>query len=169
MRNSARRMAVCAMMAAVCVVLMLLGAVLELGIYACPMFAGLCFLPLGKSYGRKYHIMLYVTSALLCFMLVPNVEENLMFAAFFGWYPIVRPGLQKLPRVLRWVVKGAVFNAAVIAVEWLVMTVLAPEALGEVLLWVLLVLGNVTFVLYDLLIPKMEVLLGKLFRQKGAS
>ena len=41
MRNQARRMAVCAMMAALSVVLMLLGAILELGMSAAPLFAGI--------------------------------------------------------------------------------------------------------------------------------
>lgn len=150
------------MMAALSVVLMVLGAVLELGMYACPLFAGLCFIPIGQKYGRKYHITLFAASSLLCFLMVPNMEENLMFAGLFGWYPIVRPSLQKLPKVLRWIAKLAIFNVVVIAIEWLVMTVLVPETIGGVLLWVLLLLGNITFLAYDFMIPKVEVLLGRI-------
>lgn len=162
MRSGARRMAVCAMMAALGVVLMALGALLELGMYACPMFAGLCFLVIGQSYGRRYHTMVYLVSVVLCIMLVPNAEENLMFAGFFGWYPILRPALQRLPKALAWLCKLTVFNAVVIAIEWLVMTLLVPETLGGGLMWVLLVLGNVTFILYDILIPRAEQLLTRL-------
>lgn len=150
------------MMAALSVVLMVLGAVLELGMYACPLFAGLCFIPIGQKYGRKYHITLFVASSLLCFLMVPNMEENLMFAGLFGWYPIVRPSLQKLPKVIRWAAKLVIFNVVVIAIEWLVMTVLVPETIGGVLLWVLLILGNITFLAYDFMIPKVEVLLGRI-------
>lgn len=162
MKENARRMAFCAMMAALSVVLMVLGAVLELGMYACPLFAGLCFIPVGQKYGRKYHWTLYAAASILCFLLVPNMEENLMFAGLFGWYPIVRPGLQRLPKVLGWVCKLVIFNGAVIAIEWLVVTVLAPEVLGGTILWVLLALGNVTFVAYDMLIPKVEGLSGRI-------
>lgn len=162
MRTSAKAMATCSMMAALCVVLMALGAVLELGMYACPLFAGLCFIPIGQKYGRKYHISLYVVSSILCFLLIPNMEENLMFAGLFGWYPIVRPSLQKLPKVFRWIAKLAIFNAVVVAIEWLVMTVLVPEAIGGVLLWVLLILGNITFLAYDFMIPRLEVLMGRI-------
>ena len=150
------------MMAALCVVLMVLGAILELGMYACPLFAGLCFIPIGQKYGRKYHITLYVASSILCFLMVPNMEENLMFAGLFGWYPIVRPVLQKLPKVIRWICKLVIFNVVVIAIEWLVMTILVPEAIGGTLLWVLLILGNITFFAYDFMIPKMEVLMGRI-------
>ena len=162
MRTSTKRMATCSMMAALSVVLMVLGAILELGMYACPLFAGLCFIPIGQKYGRKYHITLYVASSILCFLMVPNMEENLMFAGLFGWYPIVRPVLQKLPKVIRWICKLVIFNVVVIAIEWLVMTILVPEAIGGTLLWVLLILGNITFLAYDFMIPKMEVLMGRI-------
>ena len=152
------------MMAALSVVLMVLGAILELGMYACPLFAGLCFIPIGQKYGRKYHITLYVASSILCFLMVPNMEENLMFAGLFGWYPIVRPVLQKLPKVIRWICKLVIFNVVVIAIEWLVMTILVPEAIGGTLLWVLLILGNITFLAYDFMIPKMEILMGRIVK-----
>lgn len=164
MRISARRMAICSMMAALSVVLMVLGAVLELGMYAAPLLAGLCFIPIGKKYGRKYHWMLYAVTSVLCLLLVPNMEENLMFVGLLGWYPILRPTLQKLPKLLQWVVKLAIFNVIVIAIEWLVMTVLVPEVVGGTLLWILLVLGNVTFLAYDFMIPKMEQLMDRLVK-----
>jgi hypothetical protein len=163
-KETAKKMASCSMMAALCVVLMLLGAILELGMYACPLLAGLCFIPIGMRYGRKYHNMLYVATSLLCLLLVPNVEENLMFIALFGWYPIARPGLQKLPKLLRWPVKLLVFNAAVVAVEYLVMTVLAPEVMEQTFLWILLALGNVTLILYDIMIPRLTGLLKKIVK-----
>lgn len=164
MKQDARRMAVCAMMTALSVVLMVLGAVLELGMYACPLFAGLCFVPIGQKYGRKYHIMLYVAAAILCFLLVPNIEENLVFAGFFGWYPILRPSLQKLPKVLGWICKVMIFNGIVIAIEWLVVTVLVPEVMGGAVWILMLVLGNILFVAYDLLVPRVEVLMWRITR-----
>ena len=158
MRTSAKRMATCSMMAALSVVLMVLGAILELGMYACPLFAGLCFIPIGQKYGRKYHITLYVASSILCFLMVPNMEENLMFAGLFGWYPIARPKLDKLPKGLRFVCKILIFNIVIIAVESLVMLVLVPEAMESFFLILLLVLANVTFVMYDFVIPKIEII-----------
>ena len=164
MKKKTRAIAVCAMLAALSVVLMLLGAVLELGMYACPLFVGLCFIPVGQKYGRKYHATLYIASGILCLLFVPNVEENLMLAGLFGWYPIVRPILQRLNKWLRWILKLLIFNAAVVAIEWLVMTVLVPEVMPDVLLWVLLLLGNITFLAYDLMIPRWEGLTGRIVK-----
>ena len=166
MKTAAKRMAVCAVLAALCVVLMLLGAVLELGMYAAPLLAGLSFIPVGKLYGRKYHGILYVVSCILCFLFVPNIEQNLMFLGLFGWYPILHPVLQKLPKIICWAVKLLIFNGIVIAIEWLVVTILVPEVIGGALLWVLLALGNLTFIAYDLLIPKVDILLGRIVKHR---
>ena len=71
--------------------------------------------------------------------------------------------LQKLPRLLGWLVKLIIFNAVVIAIEWLVMTVLVPEVIGGVFLWILLILGNITFLLYDWMLPRLENLMVRIF------
>ena len=47
-------------------------------------------------------------------------------------------------------------------IEWLVMTVLVPEVMGGTVLMLLLVLGNILFVAYDLLVPRAEVLMGRI-------
>lgn len=149
-------MAAGAMTAAMCVVLMLLGGVVELGMYASPMLAGLCAMPVGKRWGRKYQCMVWLVVSVLSFLLVPQVEENLLFAAFFGWYPIVRYRLEKLPRLLGWLCKLLTFNVAILAVEVLVMFLLVPEAVEPVLALVLLALANVTFVMYDFAMARLE-------------
>lgn len=149
-----------AMLAALCVVLMLLGAVLELGMYAAPLLAGVLLIPYGSKYGIKAQLTAFAAVALLSFILVSNAEQNLMFAGFFGWYPMIRQHLSALPRLGRLVLKLVIFNAAVIAVELLVMKLIAPEFMAVWMLVLLLVLGNLTFLLYDMLIPRLERTLG---------
>ena len=151
--------ATCGMMAALAIVIMIVGGFLGIGMYASPMFAGLSLVPIGEKFGKKYHICLWLAVSMLSFMLVPEVEQNLMFFGLFGWYPILYPTLQKLPKLLRVIVKLALFNGVVIAIEALVILVLVPEVLGAGILSVLLLMGNVIFLLYDLLIPKMNFLL----------
>lgn len=149
------------MTAAVGVVVLLLGGVLGLGMYACPLLVGLCLMPIGRIYGVKYQLMLWIVVSLLSFILVPNPEENLMFFGLFGWYPALYPKLQRLPKLLRWIVKLMLFNGIVIALEALVMLVLVPEVMGESMLLLLLLMGNVVFVMYDRIIPRFEVNLTK--------
>ena len=58
--------------------------------------------------------------------------------------------------------KLIIFNVTVIAIEALVMLVLVPEAMGGILMIILLALGNATFLLYDYIIPIMSIRLEKL-------
>lgn len=152
------------MLTAVCIVLMLLGAALELGMYAAPLLAGICLIPYGQKYGGKHQMLVYSAVSLLSFMLVPNIEQNLMFAGLFGWYPALRPALGKLPKTMRILVKLLIFNVTVIAIEALVMLVLMPETMGSAMIAALLVLGNVTFILYDFVLPVLELRLNSIMK-----
>lgn len=153
------------MMAALGVVIMLLGAVLGLGMYVCPMIVGLCLIPIGQDYGTKYQIMLWIVISILSFILVPNPEENLMFAGLFGWYPALWPKLQKLPKLPRFLLKLLLFNVTVIALESLIMLVLVPEVMETGMMFLLLVLGNVTFLLYDKVIPRFDAIAKKYLKK----
>lgn len=158
MREQSRRMAVCSVAAALGVVVLLLGAVLELGIYVCPMVVGLCLIPIGRRFGVKYQLLLWIVISFLSFLLVPNPEENLVFAGLFGWYPALQPRMQKLPKILRALLKLLLFNAVVVALEALVLYVLVPEAVDSAMLVLLLLLGNVMFVMYDRVIGRFDVI-----------
>ena len=66
----------CGMMAALSIVVMILGAALGLGLYISPMIAGLCLVPIGQKFGEKYQWMLWAVVSLLCFILVPEIEQT---------------------------------------------------------------------------------------------
>ena len=163
MKTKAKTVAVCSLCAALGVVILLLGAVLKLGMYVCPVIVGLCLIPIGKEYGVKYQLMLWIAISVLALLLVPDPEENLIFAGFFGWYPALFPKLQKLPKLPRLLLKLLIFNAAIVSIEALVILVLVPEAMGSVMTIILLALGNVVFLLYDRLLPRFEILLRRYF------
>lgn len=158
-----KTIAACGMMTALSVVIMLLGGVLGLGMYASPMIAGFCLMYIGQEYGVKYQWTVWAAVSLLSVMLVPNAEENLMYICFFGLYPILWPLFEKLPWKLKWVCKLLYFNLTVIAVEALVMLVLVPEVMGAGLMIGLLALGNVLFLCYDFMIPRSHLLFQKYF------
>ena len=161
MKKQSKQIAVCGIATALGVVFMFLGNILSLGMYLIPMLIGMFLSSIGGAWGKKFQILLWLAIGLLCLILVPSPEQNLMFLGLFGWYPILRPTLQKLSKVLRIVVKFLIFNIVVIGLEALVILVLVPEALGTTLTILLLVLGNITFFVYDLAIPRFEYLAAK--------
>jgi len=156
-------------MSAMCVVIMLLGALIGVGIYVAPMIAGICLIPTGKKYGVKYHISLWLVVSILSLLIVPDVEEGLIFFCLFGFYPIVQPYFQKLPRIARIIGKLAYFNIVTVSVEYVVIKLFVPEAVELPFAILLVAIGNVTFLLYDRVIPRSDRLLekniGKLIRR----
>ena len=160
--KEARKIAYCGMMAALSIVIMVVGSIAGLGMYAGPMFAGLLMAPVGMRMGRKYHVLMWIVVSLLSFMLISNVEQNLMYLCLFGCYPILWPIFQRLKPGLRIAVKLVYFNVVVVALEALIMLVLVPESMGTGMAIALLLLGNLTFICYDFLVPRADILIRKL-------
>lgn len=157
--NNAKAAAICGMMAAMCLVILLAGSFLGLGIYVAPVIAGFLLLPIGKQYGIRYQLTIWLVVSILGFLLVPNLEENLMFLCLFGLYPILRPRLQKLPGVPRLAAKLLFFNVVFVGLEVLIMTYLVPEAMGKGMMILFVLFANVTFLCYDRVFPMAELLL----------
>ena len=157
----AKVIAVCGILAALSVVILLLGALLGIGIYLAPMIAGGSLLLVRRAYGVKYHVILWLAVSILSLILVPSLEQNLMYLCLFGCYPIFYPYLQKLGKGIRLVMKLFYFNAVFLAVELLLMLVLAPEAIDSVFFVIFLLLGNAVFLCYDLALPRFGVLLNR--------
>ena len=63
--KASKRIAVCGMTAALSVVVMIIGGVLGLGMYASPMIAGICLTPIGRKYGARYQWTLWAAVSLL--------------------------------------------------------------------------------------------------------
>ena len=98
----------------------------------------------------------YAAVAILCSLLAPDKEAAAVFA-FLGYYPIIKPKLDRMK--VRWLWKGLLFNAAILVMYWLLMHLLGLEQvtaefaeMGMVMTVLLLVLGNLTFFLLDRLL-----------------
>ena len=143
-------------MAALSIVILMVGASIGIGTYAAPMLAAPLLSPVGRAMGKKYHVLLWIAVSLLSFLLVADVEQNLMYLCLFGLYPIIRPWFHRQKKSLQIPLKLLYFNAVVVSMEALLMLVLVPEVFG---LWanlLLLLMGNAVFFCYDRLIPRIE-------------
>ena len=159
--NNLRRLTLGGILTGLSVCVMLIGNLIGVGTYAAPLIAGILLLPVGMRSGLKYHITAYLAAGLLSFMLLSDREEALMFLCVFGWYPIARPYLERLKPPLNWIAKYGLLNLCAIAAETLVVLVIAPETLGLWMILLLLLLSNLTFVIYDRLLPRMEIILAR--------
>ncbi len=151
---------------ALIIVLMLLSSLLPFMEYAIPAAAALIIFLFEKECGVKAGWVCYAASALLCVLFLPNKEPAVLYALFFGYYPLMRETLHAKCR--RWVAvvcKYALFNLTMIgSYAVLIFLFQLTELWEEINLGmrygaaVLLLLGNAAFFLYDLLILRAEQL-----------
>ena len=163
-RGAAARMALCGVLAALAVALMFLGGTVPFASIACPVLASLVLIPVYCECGWKWGLLWYAAVAALAALLAPEKEAAVLFV-FFGYYPMLRKLIGRLRvRAAAWVVKLVYVNAAVFAAYGLMLYVFHLTAvmedfagMGKAMLAVLLVLANVTFVIYDVLIARLEI------------
>lgn len=168
-RTRSRRMAVCGMMAALGTVLLLAGA-LPFAAYCAPVLAMLPLLPVRDAYGDGAALGVYGVTAALGLLLSAEGEAALLYL-FLGHYPVLRYAIGRLPgRGLRLAAKLAVCNVGV-ALTWggallLFRLPIAPE--GEALPYLLTLLGlwNVTFLLLDRALGRLETVYQRRWRRR---
>ena len=122
--------------------------------YALPAMAGVCLIPVVLELGWRWGWMAYGVTALLSPLLAAGKEAALLFIAFFGYYPVLKAWIERRKsRVVEWVIKLVLFNAAIVAAYmaavWVFRLPVDFEIFGVSLPLVLLALGNVTFIIYD--------------------
>lgn len=157
-RNKARQIALGGILAALAVVIMCLGGLIPVATYVCPMLCCIAQFLILRFCGRRIAWAWYGAVAILSLLLGPDKEAVAVFA-FLGYYPILKPRMDKLPA--KWLYKGIFFNAAILMMYWLLIHLMGMEHLAEefsefgiAMTAVMLVLGNVVFFLLDKVLDK---------------
>ncbi len=170
-----QQVAFAGVLCALATVCMLLTA-LPTATFALAALAGIVLMPASIELGTKGGVACYAVTAVLSLILVTDLEAKLLFITFFGYYPILQLRLVLWRRrVAAWVVRFAIFNVSMVASTLLLGAAIGFEALFEGIWWlpaVLLVLGNVVLVVFDIALTRLAALyrvrlhphLKKLFR-----
>ncbi|MBQ9151978.1 MAG: hypothetical protein IJX72_06985 [Clostridia bacterium] len=172
-RLTTRRMVTCALLCALAVVFLGMGALIEVFDLTAAAVAALILLPVLLCYGGKYAWLSYAVTAVLGVMLMPQSLATWTFAGLTGYYPIIKNRLDRLPRVLGWIVKLLLLTAVLclyLAVfHFLVMGGEGSfadsflkgfgEAEGSTYMaWAVIGLSVFTYVLFDILIDRLLVI-----------
>lgn len=161
---SARQIALGGIFAALAVVILLLGGIIPVGTYIAPMVAALPLVILLAELPGSLCLGWYAIVALLGVLLCPDKETAFVFV-FLGWFPLAKPRLDRLPKLPGLLCKLLLFNLSVAALYALLILVFRLDALvqeaketGLVMLLVILLLGNLSFLLFDVLLGRLTVL-----------
>ena len=156
-KKGTRRLAFAAILSALGVVLLELGSLVEMLDLSAAILVSVFVAYAMIELRGAYPYLLYGVTALLAVLIWPSGTATWAYLLFAGYYPIVKYHLEsRLPKVLAWVLKIAVFllGGGAAAAVW--MGVLTPN--GPALLaaqwWILLLLPPV-LVLYDIALTRL--------------
>ena len=160
--NASRRMALCGMLTALAVVILLLGGLLPLATFCAPVLAMAALLPVLEECGPRAAGIAWAATSLLALLLAAD-REMAMVMLFFGWYTILRPGIARMTSPLTRLATKVLLCSALIALLYgLLLKLMGPATdlagLSPVLTVMMLVLANLTFLLLDVALGRLTAL-----------
>lgn len=173
-RNRSRKVALGGVCAALALVVMLVGVFLPLSTFSAPILASLLLVPLTVELGGRTTLICYGAVAALSLLLIPDREVVLLFLLLTGYYPVIQPRFLKITiKPLRYVFKLLLFNISIV-ITYLILLFLfvspsVQQEFAENAPWFLvltLIVANVLFILYDILIDKVRIIYVYQFRKR---
>ena len=157
------------MVSALSVVIMLLTNIMPSMMYVIPIITGAIVFAVNEIIGKKWALGVFFVTSFISFILLTDKETALNYTLFFGFYPLLKPVCEKLPKVLSWVIKLIVFNVAITAIGLIVTFVFKlpflDEDLGKFTIPLFAVLFNLVFVMYDIMFTVFKSRLALLFNK----
>lgn len=142
-------------MAALSVVIMYFATVTDLLSLSGVVFAAFAVMFIYIEYGGGAAVTVYGVVAVISLLILPDKFSALLYAAYVGYYPMLKAKLERLPKLWAWVLKLVSINAVMTAALILSRYVAAIEAETPLIEAVVFVLGNVVFVLADVLATRL--------------
>ncbi len=171
--HKTKRLALCAVLCALGVVILGFGAVLEVMDITTTMLSSLLLLPVMLCYGNGYAFMTYAVTGVLSVILMPFSFAPWMYLGLAGYYPMVKAKFDKLPKLLSVLLK-AILVLAALAVYFVAFYFLILQGAGSLtdafalafgekddpswVGWLAVGLAYIAFFAYDLLIDRLLVL-----------
>ena len=152
------KIALSAVFAALSVALMALISLIPNLELALPAISGLFVAVIVIEVDKKWALGVWAAVSLLSLIVVPNKEAAIIYAVFFGYYPVLKSVLEsKTPRAVEYIIKVLTF-AGVMTLSYFLMVKFMgidpdlPDFLGK---WAIASLGIITFLLYDYALSKL--------------
>ena len=156
-RRRTRTLTLCSILTALGVVIMYLGSFIEvLDLTIAVVVSLLCIIAVIEV-GGSWPWLIYAATSVLSLLLLPNKFPPTVYLLFTGFYPMLKEKLEGKIRLrgLLMAIKLIIFNVSMVLMMLASYYVLSLPAETEYMLIALAVLGNVTFLLYDLALTRL--------------
>lgn len=166
-----------AMIAALCVALMLSTTIIPFLSYAIPMIAGAMIMLIVIECDKLWAFFVYICVSILSLLVVPDKMASLAFLVYFGYYPILKAILEsKTNIVVEKIIKYVHINVVVLLSFFLALNFFGIDTDGIEFIepfinkWyiylILAAFSSFFFTLYDITLSKVVLLYIKKFRKK---
>lgn len=160
--NKTKTIAFSGILTALSVVLIFLGTVISVFAYIAPILSGLVIISALRNVNEKSAWLIYVAVSLITFLFMPDKECSLTYIFFFGFYPIVKPRIEKISnKFYQMIMKIVLFNFGIIISQLIcfyIFKIPFDNIFGKWGIAVLLLLANLLFFVYDKFIFIIDIL-----------
>ena len=168
-RKQTKYLTVSAMLCALGVIFLSLGAFIEVLDITTAVVASLLCVYAVIEMGGGYPWGIWIVTSALSLLLLPVKTPAFFYALFAGFYPILKEKLEKLRRPVAWLLKLVVFHVSLGAI-WLVLRLFFPDQLSlDGIEWLPIAMYALcvgTFVLYDIALTRVITVYLVRFRQR---
>ncbi len=152
MKNT-KKLTFSAIISALAVVIMYVGALIEVLDLSTAALASICVLLVLTELGMKYAFLTYACIGVLSLLVLPTKYAGLMFVGFLGFYPMAKSFFErKFQGIICLILKFVLLNVCIFAMLLAVRYVMTEALWFEIMV---LVLSNIVFVVYDVALTRL--------------
>ena len=100
---------------ALCLLMMFMTGLIPFSTYCFPAFAGIVLIAVAEENGPRTAVMVYVATSFLALLIVPDREAVMLFIMLLGYYPTLKPYIEKWGKLGGTIAKLLLFNGMVVA------------------------------------------------------
>lgn len=156
MQKNTFNVALCGIISALGVVIMMITAIVPIATYATPALAGIITAVIVIEVNKKWALASYFVVSVLSVLIVPDKEAVAFYILFFGYYPVLKQIIESKikPVLLQWLLKILAFSISAVLVYYIAIYFLGVPAdefvlFGVNLPVIFLIAGIVVFVMFD--------------------
>lgn len=168
--NKTKIVAFSGILTALSVVLLFLGTVISVFAYVSPIICGIVLIASLRNVNEKSAWLIYSAVSIISFILMADKECSLTYIFFFGYYPIIKPKIDRMKnKILKVFIKLIIFNSGIVISQLICFYIFGipfDNIFGRFTVLFLLLLVNILFALYDKLIFMIDLIYMKKYYSK---
>lgn len=154
--KKSKKIAFSGVFSALCVVVLFIGSVFQTLDLSAAAFGSFIVLASLIELGTGYTFGIYAAASVISLVILPYKSPAVVFLCFAGFYPIIKQYLNRIkPLPLSFIIRFGVFNILLTLMIFLAKEVFIVEDDLFGFNWIIYLMSNVVFAVYDLTLERM--------------